>query len=285
VAVTKEPIKRLPRNFHKTFVPERQYISALLKYVAEGKWGSDQEISAATGIPTGVSSGKVPAIRDYCRGMALIRPPKTNKSKVKTMELTPFGRAILLEDPYLKERVTQWIAHFNICRHNGGADVWYNIFCKGFAILGMNFSKAELEKYLAAAYGTGLSDVIGPLYGMYSEEASFATCAALDIGSNGALLIRKPAPILEEIAPAYGAWILQMIRDNFPRSGQVTVAQLNEVAGLQSIPGWGVTDLQRALELIERKGALHVDRHMNPWIIHPAADVDEQWGHIYSDLI
>jgi len=34
--------------------------------------GTDQEISAETGIPTGQSSGKASAMLDYCRGMGLI---------------------------------------------------------------------------------------------------------------------------------------------------------------------------------------------------------------------
>ena len=55
---------RLPRNFHKTFKPERQYIHAMLRFAASGQEGDYQSIAAATGIPTGVSSGKVPAILD-----------------------------------------------------------------------------------------------------------------------------------------------------------------------------------------------------------------------------
>lgn len=63
---------RLPVTFHQSFIPERAYISALLKYAARAKEGTDQEISAETGIPTGQSSGKVPAMIDYARGMGLI---------------------------------------------------------------------------------------------------------------------------------------------------------------------------------------------------------------------
>jgi len=49
---------RLPRNFHKTFVPERKHINAILKYAAKGGTGDIQAISEDTGIPTGSSSGK-----------------------------------------------------------------------------------------------------------------------------------------------------------------------------------------------------------------------------------
>jgi hypothetical protein len=201
------------------------------------------------------------------------------------MELTPFGRAVLIEDTYLKERVTQWIAHFNMCRPNGGADVWYQTFCKGFRSLGARFSKLELEKYLAAVYGTGAGDTIGPLFGMYTEEAAFALCGVLEFGKNGTKITRKPAPTLNELAVPYSAWILQLIKDHFPKKGQVTVTQLDEVAGLCSIPGWDTQDFERALSLIERRNFIHIDRQMTPWILRPSADADELWGGIYTDLI
>jgi hypothetical protein len=52
----------LPLNFHKTFIPERRLIAALLEYAALNKQGDYQNISKETGIPMGKSSGKVPAI-------------------------------------------------------------------------------------------------------------------------------------------------------------------------------------------------------------------------------
>ena len=90
---------RLPRNFHKTFKPERQYINAMLRYAASDEEGDYQAIAASTGIPTGTSSGKVPAILDYCRGMGLIRLAVHDRSSIKNPDLTPFGRIVLLEDP------------------------------------------------------------------------------------------------------------------------------------------------------------------------------------------
>ena len=65
----KTSYQRLPVTFHQTFTPERAHIAALLRYAASGKTGTDPEISAETGIPTGASSRKVPAMLDYCQGM------------------------------------------------------------------------------------------------------------------------------------------------------------------------------------------------------------------------
>ncbi|MEW6378861.1 MAG: DUF4007 family protein [bacterium] len=275
---------RLPRNFHKTFIPERQYIHAMLRYAASGKAGDYQEISAVTGIPTGVSSGKVPAILDYCRGMGLVRLAGGEQPGIKRPELTPFGRIVLLEDPYLKERVTQWIAHFNLCGPLMGADVWYYAFFDGTQALGMSFPREKLAEYLALVYSTQQSGLIGPLVRMYEDEASFKNCGVLSSDNND-IISRQQAPTADEFGFAYGAWMLQLMDEHFPKVGQVTVTELDAKAGWRTIPGWDISNVQRVLYLIERKGIIEVDRHMDPWILRRKATAEEMWCRIYNDLI
>ncbi|SPD75417.1 conserved hypothetical protein [uncultured Desulfobacterium sp.] len=274
---------RLPRNFHKTFKPERQYINAMLRYAASGEKGDYRAIAAATGIPTGTSSGKVPAILDYCRGMGLIRLAGQERSSTKKPELTPLGRIVLLEDPYLKTRVSQWIAHFNLCSPTVGADVWYHIFFAGMQALGMNFARAKLETYLNVIYGVERSGLIGPLIGTYEDDAAFKMCGVLS--EIGGTVVRRPAPIADELGLGYGAWMLQLMRDHFPKRRQVPITDLDATAGWRTIPGWDISSLQRALELVERKGLIEVDRHMEPWLLIPKADADETWRHIYDDML
>ena len=273
---------RLPRNFHRTFKPERQYINALLRYAASGQEGDYQAIAAATGIPTGASTGKVPAILDYCRGMGLVRSAGQERSAVKKPALTPFGRVVLLEDPFLKMAVSQWIAHLNLSGPLSGADVWYNTFMAGTQSLGMTFPRARLVAHLSLLYGVDKGGLIGPLIGTYEDDAAFRLCGALS--EDGEVVARKPAPIADEFGLAYGAWILELMANHFPKEGQVSVTELDVRAGWKTIPGWDVSGLQRALELIERKGLIEVDRHMEPWLLRAAAGEDA-WKRIYDDLL
>ena len=273
---------RLPRNFHKTFKPERQYINAMLRFAASGQEGDYQAIGAATGIPTGVSSGKVPAILDYCRGMGLVRLAVQKRSAVKKPELTPFGRVLLLEDPYLKTGISQWIAHLNLCGPLTGADIWYQTFFSGAPSLGMSFDRDKLEAHLSLVYGTEKSDFIGPMVGMYEDDAAFRMCGALS--ETAGRVTRKPAPVSEEFGFAYSAWLLQLIADHFPKAGQVSVTELDAKAGWRTIPGWDIGNHQRVLELLGRKGLIQVDRHMEPWLVRPLAPVEPSWKHIYDDL-
>ena len=274
---------RLPRNFHRTFKPERQYITAMLRFAASGGEGDIQAIGAATGIPTGASTGKVPAILDYCRGMGLIRLAGQERSAAKRPELTPFGRSVLLEDPYLKVNISQWIAHLNLCGPVTGADVWYLTFFAGTQSLGMTFERGKLESHLSLAYGIDKNGLIGPLIGMYEDDAAFRVCGALSESSNS--IVRKPAPITEEHCYGYGAWMLQLIADHFPTSAQVSTTELDAKAGWRTIPGWDVGNHQRVLELIERKGLLEVDRHMEPWLLRPKISTEVAWKRIYDGLI
>ena len=274
---------RLPRNFHRTFMPERQYIHAMLRFAASGKSGDYQEICAQTGIPTGTSSGKVPAILDYCRGMGLVELGGESRSATKQPLLTPFGRIVLLEDPHMKERVTQWTAHLNLASPLTGADVWYQTFFPGTQSLGMRFPRAKLEQHLSLIYGTQRSGLIGPLIRMYEDDASLRACRAL--AENDGVVERASAPLTDEFGRAYGAWILQLLDSHFPERRQVTVTDLDVQAGWRTIPGWGIAELQRALQLVERKGLVSVDRHMDPWILRPVSGATESWAQIYDDLI
>lgn len=274
---------RLPRNFHRTFKPERQYIAAMLRFAASGAEGDAQSIAGATGIPTGASSGKVPAIMDYCRGMGLIRLGGQARSAVKKPELTPFGRSVLIEDPYLKSGLSQWIAHLNLCGPLTGAEVWYQVFFKGTQSLGMTFDRSKLESHLSVVYGTDKIGLIGPVIGMYQDEAAFSACGALSESSEG--IARKPAPINDEYGYAYGAWMLQLVADHFPKQGQISITELDARAGWRTIPGWDVGNHQRVLSLVEWKGLIEIDRHMEPWLLRPKISEESAWKRIYDDLL
>lgn len=274
---------RLPRNFHKTFKPERQYINSMLRFAASGEEGDYKKISSITNIPTGESSGKVPAILDYCRGMGLIKLKEKPRSSMKKPELTPFGRIVLLEDPYLKTAISQWLAHFSLCNPKTGADVWYYTFYAGTQHLGVSFTRVKLESYLSVVYGIPKSGIIGPLLGTYEDEAALRVCGVLseDQGS----VLRKPAPLGLEFGLGYGAWILQLLQEYFPNQRQVSITELDAKAGWRTIPGWEISDFQRVLEIIERKGLIEVDRHMDPWLLMAKASNTDIWKRIFEDML
>ena len=275
--------ERLAKDFHLTFIPERQYINAFLRFSASGEEGNYQEIGKKTGIPMGKSSGKVPAILNYCKGMGLITLNESYQIGSKKPELTTFGRTVLLNDPFLKEEVTQWICHLNLCDPISGADTWYQCFLKGKNILGMNFSMEAVKEYISVIYKTNRTNMVNPMIRMYQDDSSFHNCNALKQETN--LIIRKKAPISDEFAKAYGAWILGLMKKYFHDQNQVSTKELEEKAGWLSITGWNLSDSVSVLELIQRKSLIETDRTMDPWLLSPIKKSDETWKEIYEDMI
>lgn len=274
---------RLPVSFHQTFIPERQYIASLLRFVATGQTGTDQEISEQTGIPVGKSSGKVPAIIGYCVGMGLIDVQKKAGTSEKKFKFTSFGRAVLLEDSNLSEELTQWLAHLHLCRAHGGAEIWYLSFNKGFEVLGMDYTEDELTKFLERNCGKRNKSPIGPLIRTYEEPAAFKIAHAL-VHENGNMLRRSPAPLLGGFRNAYSALFLSLWEEFLPNDRQVTITDFENFVHWQKMCGWNQRQAESVLDMMQDAGAIIIDKQMRPWILTRHAEAKQFWTSIYDEL-
>jgi len=277
-----ETNSRLSRNFHRTFIPERLYLAKLLQYAATNGPYDMQAIAEATGIPTGVASGKALPTADYCLGMGLVRLEKSEEN-IRTLNLTPFGRIVYLSDRYFKDPLTQWIAHLRLCDPLQGAEVWYQTFHASFQVLGSNFSRDNLNGWLCTTMNVPRQNVIGPLISMYASEASFSLCGA--IRASGSELERRKAPIDPAFAYGYVAWLVSALERNANKQAQISVSELEAYCGFRSLTGWTLGESQEVLALLERKGLAVVDRHMHPWSVSFRSSSDLQWGDLYKDCV
>lgn len=273
--------KRLARNFHRTFIPERQYLGALLKYAAEEGLYDLQAIADSTNIPTGTSSGKALPTADYCRAMHLVVLNK-NDGKER-LELTTLGRTILLEDKFFMEPLTQWISHLFLCNQKDGAETWYQLFWNGFEILGECFEEEFLFKWICPILNVSDLKSLSPIFRMYSDDSSFAKCGAIQ--QHGSRYVRKKAPVEEAFAIGYAAWLVEAIEANGRHGAQVTVDELENFCGFRSITGWTLAESQQVLGLLEQKGLFSIDRHMRPWIVCNKQTAEELWKRLYEDFI
>jgi hypothetical protein len=278
----KKIYQRLPVTFHQTFAPERTHISALLRFTASGKEGTEQEISAETGIPTGQSSGKVPAMLDYCTGMGLLSVEKGSQAGKKFPKLTDFGRTVLLEDANLTEELTQWMAHLLLCRRYGGAEVWHLSFGVSYDVLGIEFSEEGLEEYLTGILGRRKRSLIGPMIRMYDEPASFKKAGT--IAHENKTLRRMPAPILSGFGNGYAASLLSLWEGHFPKERQVTLADFEAETYWQRICGWNDRQYLQILEILESNGAIVLDKQMRPWVLTRRAESQNYWRTLYDEL-
>lgn len=274
-------------NFHKTFIPERRLIAQLLRYAALGKEGSYGEISAETGIPMGKSSGKVPAIIDYARGMGLIVLGKPGKKEAKRPVLTDLGRVVYTVDPYLSEPLTQWVLHLNLCRPDIGAQQWHLCFAKGTDVLGLEFTESQLEKLLQDHLGRGRNHS-GLVVNTYIDDAALARARVLKKSSenkSNSMVRRQKAPLDEIYASAYAAFILEAMEAFFPEQMQVSVEDFDRATGWTNVCGWNKSELGTVLEKIQRTGMLAVDRQLRNWILDKRATAKMAWERMYEGLV
>ncbi|MGQ9681554.1 MAG: hypothetical protein ACUVX9_03345 [Anaerolineae bacterium] len=267
----------LPINFHRTFVPERRHLSALLHYAALGRSGDYQQISAETGIPMGQSSGKVPAILDYARGMGLVECSR--EKRALKPQLTPLGRAVYGNDRALGTKLTQWVLHLNLCRKDIGSLLWHAAFAEGSRALGRRFTREEMESYLVGRFGPG-RDRTGPALRTYLDEAALGRAGVLT--ASGRVFERRSAPLQPEYAVGYSALALALMDALFPNQSQVTLAALAEQSLWFDACLWDSDQQDELCLLMERKGYVAVDRQLRPWLLERKAAATEVWLHVYD---
>lgn len=274
---------RLAVNFHQTFIPERSYLSSLLRFAARNGEGTDQEISAETGIPVGQSSGKVPALLNYSLGMGLLNIEQGSKPGRKCPVLTDFGRSVLLDDPNLSESLTQWLAHLHLCRTKGGAEIWHLTFGQSSDILGMTFHEADLEEYLAGILGKKKRSLIGPLVVTYEEPAALKLAGAITRGESG--LVRSCGPLIRSFRNGYAVFLLSQWECHFPDQGQVTLTDFESRTFWRRMSGWSEEQCEVVLNMLQEARAIDVDKQMRPWVLTRRAKSESYWRMLYEDLV
>jgi hypothetical protein len=274
--------KRLPVTFHRSFIPERAYLSSLLKFAASDLEGSNQEISEVTGIPVGKSDGKVPAIISYSLGMGLISARPGSHKSSRVIQLTDFGRSVLLEDTYLTEPLTQWMVHLHLCRESGGAETWHYVFARAFESLGVRFKESQVEEYLVSHLGRRNRALTGPLLRTYLEHSALKNADIL-IKDND-VFVRNSAPLISSFRIAYSAFFLSLWEECFSDEVQLTITDLESTTYWARLAGWTESESLKALALIQETGAIQLDIHSRPYVINRRNSSSNYWRRIYDEL-
>lgn len=264
-----------------TFLPERHYLAALVDFATKGVDASLAEISEATGIPTGASSGKVKPLMDYARGMGLLDVSASRRGRVSA-SLTELGTVIQREDRHLLEESTQWLLHFMLCRRDGGAEAWYAFFVEAARLLGRSFGESELFAFLGNRYGT-TRDALGPLVRTYSDAAALSKTAAVQQRADQFSLRKVPPQPANQDAVAaalFLTWDRLAAHDV-----QVALGTLESASGLITATGWTQEEQSCFLEALELDGRIRVDRQTGAPILTRAASTQSVLGTLYDRVL
>ena len=274
-------LERLSLSFHQTFIPERRYLSSLLRYVAEPKDVNLDEVADATGIPTGESSGKVEPTLNYAKGMGLLDISRGEVSRWR-LHISPFGSSVLKEDPFMSDGFTQWLLHLQLCRRRGGAEAWYAVFAEGYLALGKSFSNENLKAFLMARYGKR-SNIVGPLVRMYISEISFGACGAL-IAEDG-LVRRISAPCDLSHFPGYGYLLFSLWDTNFNGVQQLCLDDFERESRFFAAAGWDLPQINRFVDYLADEQFLKVDRQTGNAVLLRTCGTERLLNNLYINLL
>jgi hypothetical protein len=279
--MTQRVIQGLPPSFHETFFPDRRYLAALLKLAAGGYEGSLDTISAATGIPTGKSSGKVLPHLKYAHAMGITTVPTASEG-VYTLQLTPLGHLFAVEDPLLHEPLTQLMLHMMLTRPVGGASAWHVFFGRSRLALGRTCSVNAAASFLTQELGNS-SSLPGPLFSTYREEASLARTGMLSVDKE--TLTRGALPALAEYYWAYAYCWLVYWEQTTTDVQQLPLSELETRCGFVEGSGWSEQAFNDFLAWTTEQGITRIDRQTGTPLIMKTKRSDELAPLIYSDLL
>lgn len=265
-------------NFHQTFKPERQYISAILELANDDVYRSVRDISALTGIPNGKSSGKVEPHICYASFMGLVDWEK--KDGEYRLNRTPLGEIVYQEDPGLQEKLTILLCHSMMQREEDGAPLWSTIFKRILPAYKTGIKKnillMELENALE---GKVTTKNVAPFYGSYD---SFFDCLSVLIDNNESIELGV-VPYNKEFIFLYAITLLKYWDERFCDQDEISSVQFEQLH-FGDVFGW---DMQMEYEVLEHLADIDIirmNRQLAPYTILRLVNVDELVGELYSKL-
>lgn len=274
-------------DFHQTFKPERACLSSLLTELKECSGKSAQEISKITGIPTGVSSGKVVPSIYYLFYMGMITYELTDKQYY--LAYTHLGECVVEEDPGLMENLTLLLMHCMLTRKLSGAGLWGYIINELLPKYHYDIKKENFEKELEMYYEKNVATA--PFNGTYTGV--FNQLRILQITNDGYLM--TPHSYNPEFIYLYSLvlceywdeWIngySDNKKENYNISDkEITSVQLSQI-GYRLPFGWSEQEEYRSLEAMHDKGVIVLNRQMSPFTVRRITSKEEITALLYSEL-
>jgi hypothetical protein len=279
-------------NFPQDFLPERTLLARLLRFAAEGGRGDKMQISDATGIPTGKSTGKVEPMIHYARGMGLV--VAAFERGVWRLRTTALGDLVAGQDPFLGEALTQWACHLLLCRRDGRgepargiADAWFTLFAEGSGRLGVRFSRDEFAAALRERHGEAsyLRSLSGLVPRSYLEPGCLGEIGVLrQAGKRGEQYERLPAPQTRVLFPAY-TLALFVGWDALSPEQQLPLDTLIDDARLLAVLHWRRADAEPWLDWMRERGLINLYQLTGNSVVLRLASTHGVIRGLYDELV
>lgn len=263
-------------NFHQTFPPTLEYFSRLFDVANVGVPMTKEEISFATGIPTGKSSGKVEPHIEYAVYMGLLKEEALVGGKY-TLKCTALGNEIRKQDPGFREALTQMICHVRLTSPTTGAQLWStiirDILPKYKNGLQDNVLEDELGKRISGSIKTG------PFYSTYRD--SFDLLKLLTWEQQKTSIV--PQPLINDFGYVYAYALFYEWEKIFPLNDEISADELEKLK-FASVFGWNAQRQYVALEHLAELGVIKLNRQLSPFTIFKLTTSDNLITRLYSLL-
>ena len=267
----------LALSFAESFPAERRYLSKLMKLVKDNHSKlSDEEITDATGIPTGGSTGKIHPHLKYLQGMGLIAEDGD------WYKLTPFGSVVQQMDRMLSVDITVWCCHAFLCSPETGS-----ILCNELnklLCLGNGFTRAEIvDRTQISLQNKFNPDYFSPVFSTYMNSTSFGKMEIITCEDDKYRMKSAPEGLM--YVPMYGAFICHWFNTYFKDSGQVSLAEFNETSGFGRVFGKKDSEVKDIFNQVAGNGYIKISNLVNPPVFSASMTDEECWKHLFDNMI
>lgn len=255
-------------NFHQTFPANPAFIGRILS-ISDGTQRSVRDISNLTGIPQGVSSGKVDPHLTYAIFMGLLHEDGCT--------LTELGKTVLEEDRTCGEELTQWIMHIHLCSISG-ADMWHyafrDVFPRNHGIVTRDYFSSQMQSKYRAKVN------FSPVLSCYTNEMTainYLTASSEKIAIN-------PQRVQPEYLFVYAYGLMLEWEQIYPNKPEITSIELNALVCAEA---FGLTEDQwfSVLEQMTSRGLIRINRQLSPFTVIKLTETTKLIPLLYSLLV
>lgn len=256
--------------------------------------GNKQEISDATGIPTGKSSGKVEPTIHYATAMGLINAEKQGGKWM--LSLTPLGELVRNEDPFFSEEITLWLMHLMLCRPlnqgnkaapvAGIVDPWFTLFSLSEARLGRTFTSSEFGAFMEERFGVTdkRRKMCNVILGSYKEDSCLGLTKSVQVDDSG-FIVREKAPQDVTFYPVFSTYLFLLWDEFFPNEKQLSLNELFKHTRMLSIMFWTEQDVKPWLDWMTDNGMLQLDRQTGESLALRTIHTKDVIDGIFNELL
>lgn len=265
-------------TFHESFPPQVIYLCEILKLARDRFTGTKEEISDITGIPTGATSGKVVPHIKYLNYMGLIEYELVGERRI-FLKTTKLGDIVFECDPYIMERTTKLLLHYNITNPTKGAPQWGYLFRQYNYNLDEPIVYKDIENNGLSKFGKNIG--LGPLKSMYTSD-DFSQLDIVDVDKT--LITIKSKNIATEAINVYAYTLLKDWEEVYGNESEITIDKLQLELLWDRGLGFRYDEMLEALDELSSIGYIKLNKHMNPITIIKNSTSDEVLPLLYEGL-